>query len=106
MGLQDDVSKIADRLEECALLLREQARTAKDWRVALRNGVLTGVGAFLGATVGAALVVALLRPLLEPIGLERVVREMEKARGDRPPVAPAPGPGRGASGAGGPEPRR
>ena len=95
MKPHEDLAQVVARMEECTALLREQVALARDWRIALRNGVLTGVGAFLGATLGAALVIAVLRPVLEPIGLNRVIQELERPRGDRPPV---PGGGTGASG--------
>jgi hypothetical protein len=86
MKPQEDLAQVVERLDECTVLLREQLALARDWRIALRNGALTGLGAFLGATLGAALVIAVLRPVLEPIGLERVIQELERPRGDRPPV--------------------
>lgn len=70
---------LLDELRHTNELLSEQIRIQKNWRIALRNGVIGGLGGVLGATVVAAALFALLRPALERIGLENLIERGSQA---------------------------
>lgn len=75
------------RLEEVRrnnALLEERNALLKDWRISLRNGLLTGLGGVVGATVLVTLTLTVIRPLqsvesLRPI-LERIAADLERGR--------------------------
>jgi len=67
------------------LLLAKLIRTNTDWRLALRQGLMTGLGGVVGATVLVSLMLWLLQPLkrldaLKPV-LENISRQLERANG-------------------------
>jgi hypothetical protein len=63
------------------VLLAKLIRTNTDWRLALRQGLMTGLGGVIGATVLVSIMLWLIQPLkrldaLKPT-LERISRQLE-----------------------------
>ena len=71
--------ELVEELRRTNELLATQVRLQSDWRLAIRNGVLSGLGGVLGATIVAAIVLAMLRPALEQIGLSNLIERGSEA---------------------------
>lgn len=75
-------SALVEELKRANLLLAKYVYNQRSWKLALRQGLLTG----LGATIGATLLVSLLLWILQPLKhlellkqpLDRISQELEK----------------------------
>lgn len=80
--MEDPQSLLLTEIRRQNQLLEAQLTNQRDWKLALRNGVLAGLGSVLGATVVVSLLLWALRPFhrLEAIGpfLERLNESVEK----------------------------
>lgn len=66
-------------------LTAEHLRVHRDWKLALRQGLLTGLGAAIGATVLLSVLLWMLQPLkrlevLKPT-LDRIAQQLERTTG-------------------------
>ncbi len=73
---------IAVELARANELLEMHIAVHRDWKLALRNGLLAGLGGVIGATLVVSILLAILRPLqrLESLGsvFERIEQELKK----------------------------
>ena len=65
--------ELLTEVREMNRLLAEQNRLQRDWKLSIRNGILSGLGGVIGATIVAAIVISMLRPALERVGLENLI---------------------------------
>lgn len=77
-----EIERLYRELARSNELLEEQIRLQRDWRVALRNGMASGLGVLPGATVLVSVLLWVLRPfeeikLLRP-ALERLASDVQK----------------------------
>jgi len=82
MTESSELEKVYRELARSNQLLEEQIRLQRDWRVALRNGMASGLGALVGATVLVSVLLWVIRPfeefkLLRP-ALERLASDVQK----------------------------
>lgn len=75
------IEELCRQLEETNALLAMHLALAKNWKIRLRNGLLTGLGGVIGATLLVSIFLGVLRPLqgltrLGPI-LERIERDLD-----------------------------
>lgn len=74
--------EILDELRRANKLTSELITVHRDWKLALRQGLLAGLGGAIGATVLVSMIVWLLKPLerldflKEP--LDRIARSLER----------------------------
>lgn len=76
------VLELCRQIERTNALLAEQLALAKNWKVAMRNGLAAGLGGVIGATLLVSLTLGVLRPLqgLDRLGpiLERIERDLDR----------------------------
>ena len=70
-------------LQRSNALTAELIRVHKDWRLSLRQGLLTGLGGVIGATVLVSLLIWAIQPLkqLQPLKdpLDRIAAQLERS---------------------------
>ncbi len=73
---------IAVELARANELLAKHIALQRDWKLAVRNGLLAGLASVIGATLLVSILLTVLRPLqrLERLGsvFERIEQELEK----------------------------
>lgn len=70
---------LLEEIRETNRLLTEHVRLQRDWKLSVRNGILSGLGGVIGATIVAAIVISMLRPALERVGLQNLIESGAKA---------------------------
>ncbi|MBS1706230.1 MAG: hypothetical protein JST40_10175 [Armatimonadetes bacterium] len=86
MAQYDDsvLENLAQELRELNRLLQIQIEHQQSWKLALRNGLLAGLGGVLGATVVVSLLLAVLKPFksLDALGpvIDKLDRSIENGR--------------------------
>ena len=62
--------ELIDAINRFTAVIEKQAAQARDWRLALRNGLLAGLGGVIGATVVVSILIWVIQPFrrLEAIG--------------------------------------
>lgn len=70
--------ELLTEVREMNRLLAEQNRLQRDWKLSVRNGILSGLGGVIGATIVAAIVISMLRPALERVGLQNLIESRAK----------------------------
>lgn len=72
---------LEELLTRNADLLETLIKQRQDWRIALRNGIVAGLGTVIGATIVVGLLVQVLRPFeqISPF-FERIATQLEKGR--------------------------
>ncbi|MCC7435228.1 MAG: hypothetical protein IT363_11125 [Methanoregulaceae archaeon] len=76
------IEELCRHLEVTNALLAQHLALAQNWKIRLRNGLLSGLAGVLGATLLVSLFMGVLKPLqglsrLAPI-LDRLERELEQ----------------------------
>lgn len=80
--IEDGFSSLLAELKRSNELTANLIRVQTDWRLSLRNGLLTGLGGVIGATVLVSLLIWALQPLKrleilkEP--LDRIAQQLER----------------------------
>jgi hypothetical protein len=82
LGKQENFEQLVRQLEVTNRTLDKLIAVQSDWRLALRMGLISGLGTVLGATVLVSLVVWALQPLkrlefLKP-SLDRIAQQLER----------------------------
>lgn len=76
------IEELCRRLEETNALLKLHLDLAQNWKIRLRNGLLTGLGGVIGATLLVSIILGVIRPLqgLDRLGpiLERLERDIDQ----------------------------
>jgi len=62
--------ELIEAMRELSAALKLQLAQQRNWKLALRNGLLAGLGGVLGATVVVSLLIAIMQPFkrLEAVG--------------------------------------
>ena len=62
--------ELLDASQQLTKVLEQQLRQQRSWKLALRNGLLAGLGGVLGATVVVSILIAITQPFkrLEAVG--------------------------------------
>ncbi len=68
--LEASPDELVDAIHRLTIVMQLQIANQRSWRLALRNGLLAGLGGFLGATLVVSLVIAIMQPFkrLEAVG--------------------------------------
>jgi hypothetical protein len=77
----DEFANLLTELRKTNVLLAQRHESASDWKIALRNGLMFGVGSAIGASVLVAILLSILKPLerIEAIKdpIERLATELQ-----------------------------
>ena len=65
-----DTKELIDAINRCTAMIKLQTAQQRSWKLALRNGLLAGLGGVLGATVVVSILISVTQPFrrLEAIG--------------------------------------
>lgn len=65
-----DNQDLIDAINRCTAMIRLQTAQQRSWKLALRNGLLAGLGGVLGATVVVSILISITQPFrrLDAIG--------------------------------------
>ncbi len=74
--------EVKKELEKSNALLEASIKQRSDWKLAMRQGLVTGLGSVLGATLLVSILIWILKPLqqldvLKP-SLERIANQLER----------------------------